>query len=82
MSIEHGSLPGPLGVSLTFALVLAVGVLNYVPDLGQALRSMANALAADGVVIINVPTAERAVAPGTASWNFSTGRATWCADRP
>ena len=57
--IEDGRLPGPLAMSSTFAVVLAVGVLNYVPDLGQALRSMANALEPDGVVITNVPTAER-----------------------
>lgn len=59
VAIEDGELPGPLAVSSTFAIVLAIGVLNYVPDLEQALRTMADALDPDGVVIVNLPTAER-----------------------
>ncbi|MDT7745534.1 MAG: hypothetical protein QOE59_4612, partial [Actinomycetota bacterium] len=81
VGIEHGSLPGPLGVSWTFAVVLAVGVLNYVPDLGRALRSMANALAPDGVVIINVPTAERAAGTRYRRLELLGRRRIWCRTR-
>ena len=79
--IEDGRLPGPLGVSSTFAVVLAVGVLNYVPDLGQALRSMANALASDGVMIINVPTAERAAELRYRTLELLGRRRIWCRTR-
>jgi SAM-dependent methyltransferase len=68
-------------VSWTFAVVLAVGVLNYVPDLGRALRSMANALAPDGVVIINVPTAERAAGTRYRRLELLGRRRIWCRTR-
>jgi SAM-dependent methyltransferase len=81
VGIEDGSLPGPLGVSSTFAVVLAVGVLNYVPNLGQALRAMANALAPDGVVITNVPTAERAAGARYRALELLGRRRVWCRTR-
>jgi SAM-dependent methyltransferase len=76
--IEDGRLPGPLGVSSTFAIVLAVGVLNYVPDLGWALRSMAHALDPGGVVIINVPTAERPAGSRYRTLELLGRRRVWC----
>jgi SAM-dependent methyltransferase len=79
--IEDGSLPGRLGVSSTFAIVLAVGVLNYVPDLGQALRSMAHALDPGGVVIVNVPTAERPVGTRYRTLELLGRRRVWCRTR-
>jgi SAM-dependent methyltransferase len=57
--ISDGGLPTNLRVSSRFPLVLAVGVLNYVPDLAPALDAMARALDEDGIVVVNVPTAER-----------------------
>ena len=79
--IEDGSLPGPLAVSSTFAIVLAVGVLNYVPDLGQALLSMANAVEPSGVVIINVPTAERPAGTRYRTLELLGRRRVWCRTR-
>lgn len=79
--IEDGRLPGPLAVSSTFALVLAIGVLNYVPDLEQALRSMATALEPDGVVIINVPTAERSTGTRYRTLELLGRRRVWCRTR-
>jgi SAM-dependent methyltransferase len=81
VAIEDGELPGPLAVSSTFAIVLAVGVLNYVPDLEQALRTMADALDPDGVVIVNVPTAQRPAGTRYRALEQVGRRRIWCRTR-
>jgi SAM-dependent methyltransferase len=81
VGIEDGSLPAPLSVSETVAIVLAVGVLNYVPDLGQALRSMAGVLDPGGVVIVNVPTAERRAGTRYRILELLGRRRVWCRTR-
>jgi SAM-dependent methyltransferase len=59
VSIGDGGLPADLRVHSRFAVVLAIGVLNYLPELAAALTAMARVLETDGVVVVNVPTAER-----------------------
>ena len=81
VSIEDGSLPRKLGVSSTFTIVLAIGVVNYVSDLGQALCSMAHALEPGGVVIVNVPTAERPAGARYRALERLGRRRVWCRTR-
>jgi SAM-dependent methyltransferase len=59
VEIGSGALPADLAAGSGFAVVLAVGVLNYVAELGEALDALARAVGPDGVIIVNVPTADR-----------------------
>lgn len=60
VKIADGALPYDLRLNRTYDAVLAVGVLNYVPDLAAALSAIAHSVGPAGVVVINVPTAARA----------------------
>ena len=79
--IGDGGLPADLRVSSRFALVLAIGVLNYLPDLGTALTTMARILDRDGAIIVNVPTAERSVGARYRRIELLGGRRVFCRGR-
>lgn len=81
VTIGDGCLPADLRVSSTYAVILAVGVLNYVEDLETALRSMARVLHPDGAMILNVPTAERVAGPRYRALEFLGRRRVYCRTR-
>ncbi|WP_018333378.1 class I SAM-dependent methyltransferase [Actinomycetospora chiangmaiensis] len=58
--VADGCLPRPLNVEVRHELVIAIGVLNYIDDLGAAFAAMNEALEPHGAIVCNVPTGERA----------------------
>jgi SAM-dependent methyltransferase len=64
-----GTLPGRLPVDGGYDGVLAVGVLNYLPDLDAALRALAGALRPGGWAVVTAPLRS----PG--GWLYRVGEA-------
>jgi SAM-dependent methyltransferase len=57
VQVADGRLPGGVPRERSYGLVVAIGVLNYLPDLAAALSGLTAAADPDGVVVVNVPTA-------------------------
>lgn len=54
-TITDGQLPGAVPVDGRFDAAVAIGVLNYVPDLRAALDDLAASVRPGGTVVVNVP---------------------------
>ena len=80
VSVRDGRLPHPLAAETAFDGALAVGVLDFVPDLDGALGALARATRPGGWVIVTTPAATPAGRLATLTGRLK-GRRVWARRR-